>query len=108
MWVRQWRSNVSRANSDACLEFLQTVAVPRHKKAEGNLRAHVLRIAGELADEFRLFSYWHSLEAIQAFTLREETTILHSQAEHGYRLSVEPDILIYQPFDLDDYDFPPP
>lgn len=103
MWIRQWRGEVPKARSDTCLNYLQTVAVPQHKLAEGNLSAHVLRICGELADEFRLFSYWYSLEAIQAFAREDGPATAHDEAEREYLAGIGLDILIYQPYDLDEY-----
>jgi hypothetical protein len=103
MWVRQWRGEASKADSDICLNYLLTIAVPQHKLANGNLSAHVLRMCGEIADEFRLFSYRHSLEAIQAFARDEEPTLIQDQTERDYLASIGLDVLIYQPFDLDNY-----
>jgi heme-degrading monooxygenase HmoA len=100
MWVRQWRGEVARGEAEACLAFLHTIAVPRHRSAPGNLSAHVLRLAGEVTDEFRLFSYWHSLEAIQAFARAEEPAAAKDQAERNYLASIGLEVLVYQPFDL--------
>ncbi len=102
MWVRQSHSKTTKANSEAYLTFLQTVAVPRHKAATGNLNAHALRTVGILADDFCLFSYWRSLETLQVFE-RDDARLTEPQGTVFHQLEAGRDVLIYQPFDIDDY-----
>lgn len=68
MLVRTWRGATKAEDADAYLAYLERTGLQAFRDTPGNLGALTLRrLMGDGRAEFRIVSFWESMEAVRAF-----------------------------------------
>ena len=99
MIARIWHGRVPMAKSDAYLEHMRTVAIPRYREVPGNISAYALRrIEGDVA-HIEMLTFWKSLEAIKGFAGANVEEARYYDFDKDFPLEFEPTCQHYEVFE---------
>ncbi len=67
MIARMWRGWTRSQDADAYVEYLLQTGITEYRATEGNQAAYILRREVGDRTEFVTFTFWDSLDAVEAF-----------------------------------------
>lgn len=88
-WTRSW-------DADAYAGHLRHTAIPRCRRAQGNLAAYVLRRGDGERTEFAVLTLWDSLDAIRAFAGEDIERSVPSPEDETFLTGGPPAITHYE------------
>jgi len=99
MIARVWHGRVPLSKSEAYLEHMRTVAIPRYRAVLGNLSAYaLLRVEGSIA-HIEMLTFWESLEAIKGFAGDNVDEARYYDFDKDFLLEFEPTCRHYQAYE---------
>jgi hypothetical protein len=99
MIARIWHGRVPLSKSDAYLEHMRAVAIPRYRAVPGNISAYaLLRAEGSVA-HIEMLTFWESLEAIKGFAGENVEEARYYDFDKDFLLEFEPTCRHCQAYD---------
>ena len=87
MIARVWRGSVRAADANAYEHYMRQVAVPGYREIAGNRGGYFLRRTVGDREEFCMFTFWDSMEAIRGFAGNDPDAAVFYPQDDAYLIS---------------------